>query len=323
MDKEQKVSVILFKERKTILIAITLAIIFAVSITFSTTKRYSSHSIIYPAKSNSLNEVAVNPGFGFEIHADRTIQLIESQIIRDSLVNKFDLLKYYELDESGNDWRFKLGSYLARDIKINRTRYLSIVITVTTKNPELSADIANYIVKTVDIVKENILKENTRLAYRIYEEQLERKEHDVDSLLNLVFELSDNKNKPRKNNLLFEKRKNSIRESNKDAVYSDADAAILNIPIQNQTQRTERAINAYIHERGVLYGIKKKHNDTKEQLESPIPKSYIVSEAKPDFKKVSPSLSRNILIAIGIGLLASILFILIKYKMKEIREAVA
>lgn len=322
MDQEKKVSVILFKEKKTILIGIVVAIILAVVATSLIPKKYSSVAIIYPAKSNSLNEVALNPDFGFEIHADRLIQLIESQVIRDSLVNNFDLMKYYELEETQNDWRYRLGESMARDIKINRTRYLSIVITVTTKDPDLSADIANYIVETVDVVKENVLKENTKIAFKIYDEQLNRKEQDVDSLLNLIFELSDAKMTSGKNHPLFKKKKEAIQERQKNGQYSDIDAAVLSIPIENQHQRSEKLINAYIHEKNVLYSIKKKHNDTKEQIESPIPKSYIISEAKPDYKKVSPSLSRNVLIAIGIGLLSSILLILIKYKMKEIKETV-
>ena len=322
MTKELKTSVILFKEKKFILFTIIASIVLAATVTFFIPKKYSSFTIIYPAKSNSLNDIATNPDFGFEIHADRLIQLIESQIIQDSLVNKFNLLEYYELKETENDWRYKLNEFMARDININRTRFLSIVITVTTEDPELSANMANYIVQTVDIVKENILKENTKIAVNVYKKQFENQRHHVDSLLNLIFKLTNDKSASKKNNILFEKRNNTIKERQKQSIFTSADEAILNIAPENQNQQTESIINSYFHERGVLFDIRKKFEDANEQLASPIPKSYTISIAKPDFKKVSPSLSTNILIAIGIGLLGAILFILIKYKAKEIKEEI-
>jgi len=324
MAQEEKTSVILFKEKKFILFSIVLSIVLAVTVTFFIPKKYSSFAIIYPAKTNSLNEIAKNPDFGFEIHADRLIQLIESQIIQDSLVNKFNLLEYYELNESQSDWRFKLNEFMARDININRTRFLSIVITVTTEDPELSANMANYIIETVDVVKENILKENTKIAVNVYKKQFEDQRHHVDSLLNLIFKLTDSESSiAEKNNILFEKRNNTIKERQKESIFTSADDAIMNISPENQNQQTERIINSYFHERGVLFDIRKKYEDANEQLISPIPKSYIISEAKPDNRKVSPSLSTNILIALGIGILSAILFILIKHKVKAIKEEMA
>lgn len=321
MAQEKKISVILFKERKFILYTVLLAIIFATTITFFIPKKYSSFAIIYPTKSNSLSETAVNPDFGYEVQADRLIQLIESQIIQDSLVKKFDLLKYYELSEKQSDWRYKLNEFMARDIDINRTRFLSIVITVTTKDPDLSANIANYITRTVDIVKEDILKQNTKLAVDVYYTQYLAQSYKVDSLLDLVFELSEGKTSSNeKENILFKKRKEVIKERQKLNYYGGADDAIAKIPAENQTIRTEKIINDYYVEKDVLYDINKKYEKSLEQYNFPIPKSYVISEAKPDYRKVSPSLSRNILMAIGVGLLTSILFIIIKYKVREIKE---
>jgi capsular polysaccharide biosynthesis protein len=321
MSKDQNISVILFKEKKIILFSIIAAIILGVVVTFLIPKKYSSFAIIYPANSNSLNDVTNNPDFGYEIHADRLIQLIESQIIQDSLVNKFDLLTYYELDKMKPDWRYKLNEFMARDIDINRTRFLSIVITVTTKDPDLSANMANYITQTVDIVKENILKENTKMAVDVYHTQYLSQSLKVDSLLNLIFEMSDNSSSSSNSkNILFKKRKEVIKERQKLNYYSGADDAILKISANDETERTEKIINDYYVEKDVLYDINKKYEKSIEQYNYPIPKSYIISEAKPDYRKVSPSLSRNIIIAIAIGLLSAILFILIKFKIKEIKE---
>lgn len=320
MDKEQKISTIIFKERKTFFFAIIFAIIASIAITFLIPKKYSSFTIIYPAKSNSLKDAAIDPDFGYDIHADRIIQLIESQILQDSLVNKFKLLDYYELDKSENDWHYKLNKFLARDIDINRTRYLSIVIDVSTEDPELSANIANYIAKTVDIVKENMLKDNTKMAVQVFDAKCKKQTIKVDSLLSLLFSFSDKNKGSNRNNSLFEKRNQEIKERQKEGFFTDADAAIFNISPKNQTQQTERLINEYFHERGILYDTKEKYENSKESLNTPMPKSYIVSEAVPDYKKVSPSLRANLLIAIGVGILSALLLIIIKYKFKEIKE---
>jgi len=320
MNKEQKVSTLLFKERKIIIFAIILATIASVAITFLIPKKYSSFTIIYPTKSNSLKHVAVDPGFGYEIQADRIIQLIESQILQDSLINKFKLLDYYRLNESQSDWRYNLNKFLARDIHVTRTRYLSIVITVTTEDPELSANMANYIATTVDIVKESILKENTKLAVQVFENKYEIQTVKVDSLLSLIFSFSDETQRVQKNDNLFEKRIEEIKERQKKGVFTPADEAIFNISPKNQTQQSERLINEYFYERKTLYSTKQKYEEAKESLNTPTPKSYIVSEAMPDYKKVSPSYRTNILISFGVGLLSAILLILIKYKFHEIKE---
>ena len=321
MAKEQNASILIYKERKFILFSVILSILLATVVTFIIPKKYASFAIVYPVKTNSLNDAAVNPDFGFEIHADRLIQLIESQIIQDSMVNKFNLLEYYELNESQDDWRYKLNKYMARDININRTRFLSIVIRVTTKDPDLSANLANYITNTVDIVKEDILKKNTKMAAGIYKYKIKTQRHHVDSLLNLIFELPGNKSiSKNKNHALFKKRNETIKERQKQNLFTNADDAILNISSKNQNQQVERIINKYFHEREVLYDMITKYEGIKELLDAPLPKSHIISEARPDYKKVSPSLTTNLLIAIGIGLLSSILLILIKHKLIEIKS---
>jgi len=320
MSKEQKVSVILFKERRIIIFSVIIAIVASVAITFLIPKKYSSFTIIYPAKSNSLKDVAISPGFGYEIQADRLIQLIESQILQDSLVNKFNLLDYYELNESESDWRYKLNEYLSRDININRTRYLSIIITVTTKDPDLSANMANYISLIVDTIKENILKENTKLAVKLYNERSRIQTIKVDSLLNLIFSLSKETGGNQKDNNLYKKRKEEIKERQKTGSFTSADESILTISPKNQTLQTEKIINEYFHERRILYSIKGKHEESQDILDSPMPKSYIISEAKPDYRKVSPSLRTNLVIAIGVSLLSAILLIIVKYKYREIKE---
>jgi hypothetical protein len=46
--------------------------------------------------------------FGYDVEADRILQLLQSQEIQDSINAKFDLVSYYELDTLDERWRDEL-----------------------------------------------------------------------------------------------------------------------------------------------------------------------------------------------------------------------
>ena len=78
----------LYKKRKLIIATTLTFFAVAIAITFFIPKRYAAHAVVYPTKSNSIKTMVFDADFGFEIHADRLIQLFESDEVKKNLVKE-------------------------------------------------------------------------------------------------------------------------------------------------------------------------------------------------------------------------------------------
>lgn len=98
----------IYNHHKIYLKAIIITIILSVLVTFLLPKKYRSTGIIFPTFSNSLEDTYNNPMFGYDVEADRILQLLQSQEVQDSINAKFNLVNYYELDTLDERWRDEL-----------------------------------------------------------------------------------------------------------------------------------------------------------------------------------------------------------------------
>jgi uncharacterized protein involved in exopolysaccharide biosynthesis len=90
---------------------------------------------------------------------------------------------------------------------------------------------------------------------------------------------------------------------------------------QNGTStELERALNQYIYEQSRLNDIASRYEKAKAQCESPITKVYVVDQARPSYKKVSPSYFFNLGLAGVLALFFSISFLLFFEKFRLIRQ---
>ena len=83
---------LLYINRKFIVVLTLVFFLLAIGVTFLTPKKYASFGVIYPTKSNSIKEVVRSSDFGFEIQADRLIQLFESDRVKKTMIKEFDLV---------------------------------------------------------------------------------------------------------------------------------------------------------------------------------------------------------------------------------------
>ena len=78
---------------------------------------------------------------------DVLLGIINSRTSLTEVINKFDLMKYYEIDDNNIDKALKA---FQNDISVEPNEYGMIEFSIINKNPMLSADIANYLVALVD-----------------------------------------------------------------------------------------------------------------------------------------------------------------------------
>jgi len=155
-----------------ILISIIAAIISAIA-SLLMTELFRSTAIVFPAATSTVsfseqrNAKASSMDFGEEDQAEQLLQILQSSRVRNRIIEKYDLLNYYEIGEDDKNKNFKLSKMYDGHIKFERTRYGSILIDVLDKDPSQAAAIANDIVHLIDTVKNEMVKERTVPAYEI------------------------------------------------------------------------------------------------------------------------------------------------------------
>lgn len=169
--------------------AVIIAAVSAYVVTSLIPPLYESHATLLPSNSNSRDKQLEEFTYGYEIHSERLIQLLRSDIILDSLEARFHLSDHYQIDMSSLQGWDKLKAKAQDRIKFHKTRYSSVVISVTDEDPQTAADIANTIARLVNKVNSQILKVNAKQtlesASRDYEQRLGAIRSINDSIRNI------------------------------------------------------------------------------------------------------------------------------------------
>ena len=197
LNKErERLLTFLFRKRKIILSFSFVASALAFGLSYLITPLYLSTAIIFPAASSSVsfseqrNTKASSMDFGEEEQAEQLVQILQSAQIKDLIVEKFDLMKHYNISESDGYKYDKLNKAYEGHFSFERTRFGSIKIDVLDRDPKLAARMANEIVSLIDTVKNNIIRNRTLPAFEITKRKKEQLENEINALLNEMDSLS-------------------------------------------------------------------------------------------------------------------------------------
>ena len=290
----------IIKNKFKLALNISIAIIVSIVITYFIPNEYRSYGIIYPPSSTSLENSVENPNFGYDIEADRIIQIMQSQVIMDSTTNRFNLITYFDIDIKEIDSRDKLTNNFLKMVKFERTNYMSVSISVKSKNPNMSADIVNYIIDKANELRERIYKQNVLLAYGKAQEELDFQRKISDSIITVVKKDLDKLNLSGLMVLATNGQLNFNDLNSKQSSIENSNVGINIINYRSQLDRQREIENK-------LFKIKK-------TLDNPVPNLYLIDKGVPSFKKVYPSYALNALIAILFSLVISIILIVNKSK---------
>jgi uncharacterized protein involved in exopolysaccharide biosynthesis len=179
----------LYRYRMLLLLVLVLSIAATVIITYLTEPEYQSTGIIFPTPTNSPEKILTEPQFGYEVDADWLLQVLKSDIVRDTLNAAFDLMAYFEIDPTKPQWIDEYRNKYHKLVDFNRTRYMSIEITATTSDPELSAKIVNAIIDKINPIREGIFKNNTYQSMIHYEQAYFQKNDLINRLVDSIHNL--------------------------------------------------------------------------------------------------------------------------------------
>lgn len=144
------------------------------------TPLFKSEAIAYPANITPYSE---------ESETEQMLQIINSQSIADSIIQKYDLWTDYKIDKNNPFAKTYMMLEYHEKIKISKTPYEAISIVVNDKDPNMACDIAKDILHFYDMKVRQLHHDKRAEVVVMYERQLSEKQHNIDSLKQRLSEI--------------------------------------------------------------------------------------------------------------------------------------
>lgn len=286
----------LLKKWKSLFLITTIGAIISIIVALIIEPRYESIAVIFPASQSSISKELLTDmsrapknilKFGEEEEAEQLLQILYSDIVKQRIAAKYQLLSHYDIDLESNYPITKLYKQYDENISFRRTEYMSIEIKVLDKDPQIAADIANDISALLDTVYNKMQKDRAREALRIVTDEYDRLEKQVkvyeDSLTSL-------------------RRLGVFDYESQASSYSDAYANALSVGNQSGISKIKEDLKvlaeyggAYVSVRdflGYAYQqlsmLRAKAMEAKVDVEQNFPHKYVVNQAYKAEKKAKP-----------------------------------
>lgn len=308
---------LLVKNLKAMLLLGLLFSVAAAVFSVLKSKTYQSSGLVYANHSNDIKAVAMNPAFGAEYQADKLVQLFHSQSMEDMLVERFDLVNYYELDTQQLNWKGDLRKQINADFKSERTAFLTIEVSAKAKDPELAAEMVNSMINYVDTIRKNVFHQNLHIYVNDLSQKVAVKEKVVAEKLNAIF----NYTAPSKSqNLLAKQKQQAISNRREDANFVPGDAVIEEALRDNYSVVLEQMVDAYYLELGRYNELKRDLQTAQQKLSMPFPGVYKIRMAEPNYDPIAPKTVLNVVLGFVLGALLWLAMVVLKVRYNQLIE---
>ena len=309
-----------WEKRVPLIIISLIVIILSTFVSFKITELYKSTVVLYPVSAASTAKYLLTNQysgrqtlyeFGEEEQCDQLLQILNSDKIKNRIIEKYDLYNHYGINPDQKHKEFEMNKRYRGNIRFRRTKYISAVIEVLDKDPKIAADIANDIAALVDSTMNNIMKARTLSGF----ETVEKEYIDAN---NSISELEDSLKVLQKLGILdVEYQTKELTQAYSTALIERNETAAKSI--DNKIKLLEKyagAFNALTDLLETEYArravLKIKYTEAKIDAEQVLSYKYVVDEARPADKKSYPKKSLIILqSAISAFILAYIILLLI------------
>lgn len=141
---------------------------------------YKSTVTVFPATTNSPSKALLPQDgyqdqdfleFGAEEQAEQFIQILHSDAIFDSIAERYDLMRHYDIDSTSPYKRTNLRREFGDKFSFQRTQFMSVEISVLDTDPELAAEMANAVTDLADRSKSRIQRSRAVLGLEIVQDE--------------------------------------------------------------------------------------------------------------------------------------------------------
>ncbi len=164
-----------------IITGVTLVLSLVFSSSYFIKPKYKSSAVMYPSN--------VAP-YSDESESEQMLQIFQSTFIRDSVISKFKLIEHYGIDLNYPKWRSWLLGEWDENVKISKTQYEGVEITVFDTDPVLAKDIVNGIMDAYNSYVREMQTKKFAEVVAMLGRQVNRKRAYVDSLASQYSQLS-------------------------------------------------------------------------------------------------------------------------------------
>lgn len=285
-----------YKKQLTIIGIVVVLVSAIFSGPYFITPLFESTVILYPTASNSISKVLLSDNFnnskdilefGEIEQTEQMLQILNSNQIRDRIINKYHLLEHYEIEPDAKYKMTELYDEYDNNFIFRRTEYMAVKITVYDRNPQLAANMANNVAELVDSTINQMQKKIAKKAYRIV--QIEYN--------NLLSEISD------KEDSLTVLREFGVHDYESQSEMFNRQLAIEMAKgdkssikrLENKLEILARYGGPYVslrdaleHDKKQLSKIKAKYEEAKVDATESLPHTFVINTAYKAEKKTYP-----------------------------------
>lgn len=316
----------LYKWRKPLFWVVIAAMISSVIISLTLTEKYKSTVIMYPAATSNISQALLVQNrastqksildFGVDEETEQMLQILNSNRIRDRIIEQFNLEEHYDIDPETRYRLTKLHRRYENNISFKRTEYMAVKISVLDTDPQYAADIANTIAELLDSTKNEIQKVRAERAYEIVRNQYY-------NLLGEIQQMEDSLTKLRQ--LGVHDYESQVEMINRQLAIEMAGNNPRGIQrLQDKLDVLAKYGGPYVSlrdrlefEQEKLSLLKSKYEEIKTDAEEVLPTKFIVNSAFPAERKSYPIRWLIVLVSTASAFLFVLVIILIIENIKE------
>ncbi|MBN2663085.1 MAG: hypothetical protein JXR68_05500 [Bacteroidales bacterium] len=183
--------VYLWKKKIPIILITFVGAVASIIISLMLPNYYKATTVLFPttflSPSTSLLHISINqetdPGIiGNEDDLERMLQLLQSDFITNSIIQKFNLIEHYEISPDDPHLINKVKKTYQSYVSFNKTPYQGATISVIDIDPQLAADIANEISALFDTLVSEMQHQRNKEMYLIAKNAYENEVASIEIL---------------------------------------------------------------------------------------------------------------------------------------------
>jgi uncharacterized protein involved in exopolysaccharide biosynthesis len=319
-------NIVLFawKWRKPLLIVSLAAALVAVifSSPYFIKPRFKSTVVVFPSTTYSVSKALLPQSgmtrsqdvleFGEEQQADQLLQILNSDEIRQRIIDKYDLMNHYQIKENHPYRITQLHKKYDNNISYRRTEFMSVEIKVLDTSPDTAAAIANDIAILLDEVKTRIQRERAEKALAIVEGEYNAMRTQLKAMEDELTELRFRGVHD------YETQAAALTEQLGQAIISRGARSEQTRAIQNQLDTLAKYGGVYVSLRDEakllqeeFVKIKTKYAQAKVDVEQSLPAVFTVNTAFPAERKTYPLRSLIVVVSFFSALLFTLILIIV------------
>lgn len=235
------------------------------------TPLYKSEAIAYPANISPYSD---------ETETEQMLQIINSQSIVDSIIEKYDLWTDYKIDRNYQFAKSYMMYMYHENIKITKTPYDAISIVVNDKDPVTACNIAKDILKFYDLKIRSLHRIKSGEIATMYAQQLSNKQQDLENWKQQLVDLGTNYG--------VTNYEQQSKEITKAYLSGSAKATELKHNLEQYGPEQIELENKIVEESTSYVEIKEEYEEHSRILYANLTYSNIISEPYPADKKCYP-----------------------------------